>query len=216
MFDGTGGPPPEVNLVLYTDAFIIRGSILTRQRRITDILNMADDRFLVLGGVTSDEFGSRGETIRAEYAQVNLASVLFAVADTTVETPPEMRMPKTPAQALISVPPFKVTGDIHVMQGHDLRAALTELTGKFLPVTDAAYWSDVLGEARQTAAIVAVNHERAQILAPHTLVDPWAGLGPSTAVDSATDGDDVTTGAAPEPPPWPATDVPPPSEPTGW
>ena len=216
MFDA-GGPPPEVNLVLYTDAFIIRGSILTRQRRITDILNTADDQFLVLSGVTSDEFGSRGETIRAEYAQVNLASVLFAVADTVVDTPPEMRMPKVPAQAMISVPPFKVTGQIHLMAGHDLRAALNELTGTFLPVTNAAYWSDVLGEARQTAAIVAVNHARAQILAPHTVVDPWADLGAATAVGETADAGDGPLGAAPEAPPWPATDVPPrPAEPTGW
>ena len=71
---------------------------MTRQRRITDILNNADDRFLVLAEVTSDEFGSRGETIRAEFAQINLASVLFAVADTSVETPPELRTPKVPEE----------------------------------------------------------------------------------------------------------------------
>jgi len=84
MFDADAGAPPKVQLTLYTDAFIIRGSLVTRQRRITDILNNAEDMFLVLGEVTSDEYGSRGETIRAEYAQINLTSVLFAVADTTV------------------------------------------------------------------------------------------------------------------------------------
>jgi hypothetical protein len=212
MFDGGVGAIPTVSLTLYTDAFIIRGSLATRQRRITDILNNAEDRFLVLGEVTSDEFGSRGETIRAEFAQVNLASVLFAVADTTVETPPELRTPKVPEQAMISVPPFKVTGSIYLMPGHDLREALVELTGNFLPVTSAAYWSDVLGEARQTAELVAVNHERAQILAPHQYVDPWADLErPAGAAPTAPSG---------EPPPWPSTDVPPPptppGEPTGW
>lgn len=211
MFDGVGSAPPVVSLTLYTDAFIIRGTLSTRQRRITDILNNAEERFLVLGDVTSDEFGSRGETIRAEFAQVNLASVLFAVADTTVETPPELRTPKVPEQALISVPPFKVTGSIYLMPGHNLREALVELTGNFLPVTSASYWSDVLGEARQTAELVAVNHERAQILAPHKFVDPWADLErPAATPSSAPSGE----------PPWPATDVPPPStppgEPTGW
>jgi hypothetical protein len=159
MFED-GGPPPTVTLTLYTDAFIIRGSVVSRQRRVTDILNNADDRFLVLGEVTSDEFGSHGETIRAEFAQINLASVLFAVADTSVETPPELRTPKIPSEALISIPPFKVTGQIHVMPEHSLREALSELTGNFLPVTSAAFWSDKLGEARKTAELVAVNHER--------------------------------------------------------
>jgi hypothetical protein len=213
MFEGDAGAPPKVQLTLYTDAFIIRGWLVTRQRRVTDMLNNAEDKFLVLGDVTSDEYGSRGDTIRAEYAQINLASVLFAVADTVVETAPELRTPKVPEEALISVPPFKVTGHIHVMPERDLREALNELTGKFLPVTDAAYWSDKVGEARQTAALVAVNHERAQILAPHQFVDPWADTGRPAAAGPLGAGGDVPAPATDVP--WPATDVPP-KEPTGW
>ena len=34
-----GGEALRINLVLYTDAFVIRGIIRTRQQRITDILN---------------------------------------------------------------------------------------------------------------------------------------------------------------------------------
>ena len=211
MFEGDAGAPPKVQLTLYTDAFIIRGSLITRQRRITDMLNNAEDKFLVLGEVTSDEYGSRGDTIRAEFAQINLASVLFAVADTTVDTPPELRTPKVAEEALISVPPFKVTGYIHVMPERNLREALTELTGKFLPVTDAAYWSDKVGEARQVAALVAVNHERAQILAPHQFVDPWADVGRPAA--PAALGDDAPAPTSEVP--WPTTDVPPAKDP-GW
>lgn len=213
MFESDGGATPTVSLTLYTDAFVIRGSLVTRQRRITDILNNAEDNFLVLGEVTSDEFGSHGSTIRADYAQINLASVLFAVADAVVETPPELRTPKVQEQAMISVPPFKVTGQIHLMPEHNLREALTELTGRFLPVTKAAFWSDKLGEARQTAELVAVNHGRAQILAPHQYVDPWADVErPASA--PAPDGQPQDSQAARDVP-WPSTDVPPPKEP-GW
>ena len=53
-----------------------------------------------------------------------------------------------------------MTGRIHLMPERSLREALAELTGRFLPVTDATYWSDALGEARMTAELVAVNHER--------------------------------------------------------
>jgi len=217
MFDGVGGDAPVVSLTLYTDAFIIRGSIVTRHRRVTDILNMADDGFLVMSDVTSDEFGTRGETIRAEFAQINLAAVLFAVGDTKVETPTELRTPKVSEEAMISVPPFKVTGSIYLMPGRSLREALAELSGRFVPVTEAAYWSDVLGEARQTAEIVAVNHDRAQILAPHRIVDPWADVG--GAAETATPAE--TTPPAPSgDPAWPTADIPPeprpPAEPTGW
>jgi hypothetical protein len=176
MFDPLGMPPQPVTLTLYTDSFVIRGSLMTRQRRVTDMLNLADERFLVLADVSTDEFGSRGESIRAEFAQVNLASVLFAVVNEPVEPAPELRTPKMPEEALISVPPFKVTGFIHLMPERSLRDALSELTGHFLPVTAATYWSDVLNEARATAELLAVNHERAQILAPHRESDPWAGL----------------------------------------
>lgn len=214
MFESDGGAPPTVSLTLYTDAFVIRGTLVTRQRRITDILNNAEDSFLVLGEVTSDEFGSRGDTIRADYAQINLASVLFAVAEAAVETPPELRTPKVQEQAMISVPPFKVTGHIHLMPEHNLREALTELTGRFLPVTQAAFWSDKLGEARQTAELVAVNHGRAQILAPHQYVDPWADIEhPASA--PGPDGQPQGSAADARDVPWPSTDVPPPKEP-GW
>lgn len=176
MFEGVGGAPQAVPLLLYTDSFVIRGTLTTRQRRVTDMLNFADERFLVLSDVTTDEFGSRGDQLRAEFAQVNLASVLFAVVNEEVPPAPELRTPKIAEEALISVPPFKVTGFIHLLPERSLRNALSELTGNFLPVTDAAYWSDVLSEARTTATLLAVNHERAQILAPYRVADPWVGL----------------------------------------
>ncbi len=163
-------------LVLYTDSFVVHGNVQTRQRRISDILNHAENEFLVIADVVVDEFGSRNQPLRADFAQVNLDAVLFAVADTAVEPVPELRTPKIPERALISIPPFKVVGRIHLLPERDLRDALGELTGHFLPVTDASYWSETVGEARQTAPMVAVNHARAQILAPFKEADPWAGL----------------------------------------
>jgi hypothetical protein len=188
MFDTLGGTIQQVQLTLYTDSFLVRGALTTRQRRVTDMLNLAEERFLVLSDVTTDEFGPHGEQLRAEFAQINLASVLFAVVNEPVAPAPELRTPKIPEEALISIPPFKVTGHIHLMPERSLRDALSELTGHFLPVTDATYWSDLLGESRTTAELLAVNHERAQILAPHRVTDPWAGL-------------DAPPTSRPEPPP---------------
>jgi hypothetical protein len=177
MFDSLiGAEPSLVSLTLFTDAFIIKGTIRTRQGRITDILNQAEDGFLVLADALVDEYGSRGTPVRTEFAQVNLGAVLFAVADQPVEARPDLRTPKVAEQALVSIPPFRVIGRIHLLAERDLRDALTELTGRFIPITDATYWSDSIGEARASAPMVAINHERAQILAPHREVDPWAGL----------------------------------------
>ena len=171
-----GGEPNLVSLTLYTDAFVIRGSMRTRQGRITDIFNQAEEEFLVLADTVVDEYGARGTPVKSEYAQVNLAAVLFAVADTTVEPRADLRTPKVPEQALISIPPFRVTGRVHLLPERDLREALGELTGRFIPVTEATYWSDSVGEARATAAMLAINHHRAQIFAPHREVDVWGGL----------------------------------------
>jgi len=165
-----------VELTLYTDAYVVRGTVLTRQRRISDVLNHADHDFLVVSDVTLDEFGAHTIATRADFAQVNLAAVLFAVADIPVEPMHELRTVKIAETALISVPPFRITGRIHLLPERDLRDALGELVGRFVPVTEATYWSDVVGEAKQSAAMVAVNHARAQILAPYREVDPWAGL----------------------------------------
>jgi len=167
----------RIELTLYTDSLITHGWVRTRQHRVTDILNLSEQPFLIMEDVTVEEMGDRGSPIRADIAQINLDSVLFAVADEPVDPSPELRTPKRPAEAVVSVPPFRITGTIHLMPGEPtLREALRELTGRFLPVTDATYWSDRLGEARRTALLVAVNQRRAQILAQHQEVDPWAGL----------------------------------------
>jgi hypothetical protein len=185
---GIGGEEQRVALTLFTDAYVVRGTILTRQRRVTDILNQTDHDFLVISDAVMDEFGTRSMAVKADYAQVNLAAVLFAVADTAVEPVPELRTPKIPEQAMISIPPFKIIGRIHLMPERDLRDALEELTGRFIPVTEATYWSDTVGEARKTAHLVAFNHSRAQILAPHREVDPWEGLQRGPAETAAGDG----------------------------
>jgi hypothetical protein len=204
MFDEavTGG---EVPLTLYTDAFVIRGMIRTRQRRVTDILNMAEDSFLVVSAATIDEYGSKGIASRSDYAQVNLSTVLFAVSDETIESRPDLTTPKVPEMAMITIPPFRITGRIHLLPQRELREALTELTGAFIPVTDAAYWSDTVGEARTTAHVLAFNHNRAHILAPHTEVDPWHGLDRSAAAGGpVVTGDTLIGGeAAPESSPAP-------------
>ena len=172
-------PAQPVSVTLYTDSHVVRGTVMTRQRRVSDILNQAAEPFIVMAEVVMDEWGTHGITMKADFAQVNLGAVLFAVADTTVDPTPELRTVKISEQAFISLPPFKIVGRIHLLPERDLRLALDELVGAFIPVTDASFWSDTVGEAKQSATMVAFNHARAQILAPHHEIDPWAGIARS-------------------------------------
>jgi hypothetical protein len=193
MFEGWAGEEQRVALTLYTDAYVVRGSLATRQHRLSDILNHADEDFLVLADATFERFGGRGSMRHAAFAQVNLSAVLFAVADSTVEAVPELRTPKVTEMALISIPPFEIVGRIHLLPERDLRQALQELTGRFVPVTDASYGSDPAGEPPRTAPMVAVNHARAQILSPYEAAGDAASRADTGA---ATPGDTWSAGVA--------------------
>jgi hypothetical protein len=169
MFDYSMGeyePPAlvEHDLTLVTDSHIVRGRIQSRQRRLTDVLNLAEYGFLVVRDASLEELGEGGVAARSRLAQVNLDALLFAVADSRMEAQPEMKLQKAPEDALIVVPPFKLLGRIHLLQGTEVFAALSELTSPFIPLTDATYWSDTAHVPRRQAPMLAFNRARAHIL----------------------------------------------------
>ena len=172
MFSTFGSELQEVDLTLYTDTYVIRGELTTRHRRLSDLLNLNEDEFLVLSNATMEPLHGRTSSYSAPYAQVNLAAVLFAVASDAIPAQPELRTPKVAEATLVSIPPFSVTGRIHLLPEREIRDALQELHGRFLPVTEATFWSEVLDVAATNAPMLAVNHARAQILSPYTATTP--------------------------------------------
>jgi len=91
MFTGWGVERLKVSMTMYTDAHVIRGTLETHQRRLTDVLNLAEEAFLVLSDVVLEGIGGRSASHSAPHAQVNLGAVLFAVATATVVPSPELR-----------------------------------------------------------------------------------------------------------------------------
>ncbi len=166
MYGEWGTEQMRVEMTLYTNSFVIRGSLTTRHRRLLDLLNLAEDEFLVLADTVLEPLGM-GTRHEAAHAQVNLGAVLFAVASEAVEPLPELRTPKVAETTLVSIPPFNITGHIHLLPERAINDALQELHGRFIPVTDATFWSTQLGVAATQAPMVAVNHARAQILSPY-------------------------------------------------
>jgi hypothetical protein len=165
-FDPSGGRLHGVTC--YTDSFVVRGTLSSRVRRLTDVLNLPEEPFLVLEQVTIEEFLTGALLESSEFAQVNLSTVLFAYeseADAQ-PTPPELRTVKVAQRSLVTVPPFRVVGELHLLPERFLHDALHELLGRFLPVTDAMFWSDSLGIGRTAVRMLAVNHARCQILTP--------------------------------------------------
>jgi hypothetical protein len=210
MFEPALPVPAETptDIILYTDSHLVRGRIRSRHRRLSDILNESEVTFVVVEDVRFEEFGSRALIEQTPYAQINLDTVLFAVAGERMEAVPEMRTVKVPETALISLPPFRITGRIHLLPERDLRQALNELQGRFLPVTDATFWSDRLNEARTNAPMLAFNHARAQIMAPYQERDVWAGVSSEPAAAAAPSSEPAAAPAGePAADAWPASDL---------
>jgi hypothetical protein len=176
VFDSHGGEQASP-LLLFTDSYKVRGTLRTRRRRLTDVLNAEDAQFLVF-----EELGKGTTVHRAPYAQVNLSTVLFGVAEEQLDPTPDLKTVKVQQQALISLPPFTIRGQIHLTPEPNLRNALDLLRDRFVPVTDAWFWSEFLDEARTQSPMIAFNHSRAQILAPYEgEADVWQGLGGGTS-----------------------------------
>ncbi|MEO6208382.1 MAG: hypothetical protein ABIP77_10580, partial [Candidatus Limnocylindrales bacterium] len=136
MSDGFEGALRTVSLKMFTDAFTVKGRLETRHRRISDAFNEAAG-FLVLSDVQFDEYRTASSVMRAEFAQVNLASVLFVVSDEPAPPEPALATAKVSEEALISIPPFTIRGRIHLLAERPLREGLSELHGEFIPVTNA-------------------------------------------------------------------------------
>ena len=82
VFAGVGGEAHSTAITLVTDAYVVRGKILTRHRRITDMLNSADEDFLVIKIEDADHNHNRilytkhyhdGRDLQLEYAERTLA-----------------------------------------------------------------------------------------------------------------------------------------------
>lgn len=151
----------QVPLTVVTARLVIDGTVRTRRRRLSDLLNEADEPSLVLTDARFQELGTRRVIGTAMVAQVSLAETLFVHSSAPDESAPEMRTTKRAVPATVHLPPFILEGMIHLPPENELRIALEELHGKFLPLTNARYWAESVGEAVVETGFVVVNHARA-------------------------------------------------------
>ena len=106
----------QVALDLYTTDYRVSGTVSTRFTRVADILNQVTLTHIPLVHATISEYGNPTGTLGAEHVHVPVAEVLFCVASTDGGARPEMRLAMRPIKAQIAVPPFRLTGNVHVTQ----------------------------------------------------------------------------------------------------
>jgi hypothetical protein len=166
-------PPALTAVRLYTEHYLVRGRISTPHGLVEGLNGSGEE--LVLEDAFFDEFASREIVGQAPFAQVNLAMVILAALDDEFEEGAEPSERASGDQVMIGVPPYRVTGHVELGRS-DLRQLLDRMSGRFIEVTDATFWSESLNEPRKRTSMLAVNHARAHVVAPFEERDVWAGV----------------------------------------
>jgi hypothetical protein len=159
-------PVQSVALDVYTDAYRVSGKMATRFSRVADIVNQASSTHLVLEEATISEYADPTATVSALQALVNLDEALLVIAAETSDpaSRADMRIPKRAIRAQIGIPPFRITGAVHVPQGSRPVDGLLNAGDRFLPMTEVTIASGAYPELGRTASAVAFQRVRAHLI----------------------------------------------------
>jgi hypothetical protein len=168
-FDPFGAPAREaVAIDVYTAAYRISGRTATRFSRVVDIVNQASSSssHLVVEEATISEYADPAATVSALQVLVDLDKALLVIAAEAGEAAarPEMRIPKRAVRAQIGIPPFRITGSIHVPQGSRPADGVLNASDRFLPMTEVTIACGAHPELARTAAAVAFQRARAHVI----------------------------------------------------
>lgn len=158
---------------LFTDTFHVDGEVRVRRWRLADALNDESDPFLLVEQATTLPLamvGQEGGYRHARYAQISKHSIVFAIPHESEEMEAARQQylntlyrERARAHAIVTVPPFEITGILHLRKMYSIRQALEDLRAEFIPLTEAiaTYLPDPRIQIHANVAIV--NRPRAQI-----------------------------------------------------
>src|SRR5688500_14795526 len=159
------GTARAVSVDVYTDAYRVAGTVETRFSRVAEILNQLSGAHLAIEAATITEYSDPGGSRVAPSALVAVDSILvMIVSGLDGGTSAEMRVPKRPVRAELSLPPLRITGRIHVAEGSRPIDGLLNMPDRFVAMTDASLTSGAHAELERTASVLAVRRDRAQVL----------------------------------------------------
>ena len=163
---GSGGigAVASVSVDIYTTAYRISGAIETPFSRVTEILNQRSGGHLTVIRATVSEHANPAATLAAPSALVAVEEILVMVAPDLSGSSGEMRIPKRPVRAQLAIPPFRITGTIHVPMGSRPVEGLLHGTDQFMAMTDATIASGTHPELERSAPVLALRRGRAHVL----------------------------------------------------
>jgi hypothetical protein len=158
-------PMRSVPIDVYTTSYRVSGKIPTRFSRVGDIVNQASSSHLSLEEATISEYADPTATVSAMQALVNLDEALLVVAaDAEGGGRDDMHIPKRAIRAQIGLPPFRVTGSIHIASGSRPADGILFANDRYLVMTEVTIASGPHPELARTAPAVAFRRQRAHII----------------------------------------------------
>jgi hypothetical protein len=155
----------KVELEVYTDAYRVSGKAMTRFVRVADIANQAANTHLHVEDATISEYADPGATISTMQVLLNMdAALLVVTSESEAPQRPEMRIPKRSVRAQIVVPPFRLTGMVHVPTGSRPADGVLNASDRFLTMTEATIASAEHPALGRTAIAIAFQRARAQLI----------------------------------------------------
>jgi hypothetical protein len=176
----------EVEVELFTSAYRVAGTIHTPFRRVAELLNQLPGAHLAIDDATISEHGADGLGERVRRALVTVDEVIVLVAPTLVgESSSEMRILKHPAHAILSIPPLRLQGTIHVPVGSRPEDGLLNVPDRFMPMTDVTLTSPTHPTLDRLVPILALRRDRAHVI----VVSEPAEAGTEHEPEPVEDGD---------------------------
>lgn len=155
----------DIRVDVYTAAYRVSGRLATRFTRVADILNQLSGAYLTVEHATISEYTDPHATLGAPAAHLRVDEILVMVASgLDAAAREDMRIPKRPVRAQLSIPPLRVTGTVHVAVGSRPVDGLLSLPDRFLPMTDAVLTSGAHPDLERQAPVLAMRRDRAHVL----------------------------------------------------
>lgn len=155
----------SVAVEIYTSAYRIIGTIHTPFRRVAEILNQLPSAHVTIEEASIAEHAAAASTTRAGTAHVAVDEILVMVAPGIAGQPrAEMRIQKEPATAVLSMPPLRLAGTVHVPVGSRAIDGFLNVGERFVPMTDVHLTSAAYPELDREVPILAVRRDRAQVM----------------------------------------------------
>jgi hypothetical protein len=137
----------------------------TRFSRVADIVNQQTSSHLVIEQATVSEYADPDATLGALQVLVTLDEVLFMIAaETEASARPEMPIPKRAVRAQLALPPFRLTGMVHVPQGSRPMDGLLNVSDRFMAMTEVTVVSGAHPELGRTAQAIAVQRRLSHLI----------------------------------------------------